>query len=1012
MPNRNKQAFAQDVIFMRQKQREIQAMKDSTAEALVNEAIDTLWLMRDKTLSAKYLADLKNEMDRTAGAAQPFIDQITAARSEVTTKHQEWQTAGTEQEKTILGQALQAAKNIYDAEVEAARLPQAQLIEAKAKYETAVAKAKAKNYADFPGYYETLNTSKDKAEKTAAKENIQKTIKEVTEEAVAEFQAMVDRKALGLPAGSEIKPVTHQRMINNELKGFNVNPFVAHWENIQAALDKNLDLMPSPSKFDSQDVNQKDHRIDPYSEYDDGGLKYDDKKSYFHPLNIKIYFLRNWWYYRSPWKNKNEDIKEEPTHHAEVLQNIKLYFQEKQNKLLIEIPPDEREPGYLDKTVLAWTKASKRRKDNYERITEFNTNANKIYHQTLANYYKSLNPAAVEDDFAENDSKKGKEQNKRAYRFGFEIESTKNELANKKVEQQFLKAGFFITKLFSYAQGVFAAGAWLGVFLFLGSVTNPIVGYVCMASLPLLAFHAARSNWISANDEMGPSLKNHFYNPAHVNYSFGKKLWLWFRHSELSPAAALRTAKGQANFVAAAFIGVLTVVGGFELAHLIPEFAMVAMGPLGSVIAPALVILPVLAAVTVLIYFVLANGSQAEENRARAKAEKEGKVYLADYKNRLNKLKDINNVTNPLMGYKVGVAVALFGIGSTLVGTIGVWGKLFSAGVPHAGEVVFKVGSLSLSGPATVAAAVSLAVVMVACTGMFVFYRRRTRGSVEQGISKVMGTTFDELKGHKLKSLDLTGVNAPDLKGNAFKTTDSFLFTTHDEKVDAQTSRIVNAVAQAGPAILGAMLFFTLVSCGAAALVGGDLVVASGIGIAAGVMAGIAAAAASYSANSTGNRQPKENITDVEVLAQDEAALNEVAKDYENSPFRELGNDRYAAVEYMVDRNRQNAFDGIGLSIRKGNDKEGYQVFRSHTKDQKLDATTALIETTDAIVEMDKPDIMSDRIPVANTHFVRYAQREQNRANASPYENGRLHEIAEKTETALGKISKGVGIGM
>jgi hypothetical protein len=940
---RNHREYAEQVIFMRQRQREIQAIKDSTAEKLVDQAIDMLALLQDpkKVVQAKLNNTLPENYETLNKSYPEFSTYYVKLNS--------------------------------------------------GSYKTKFDYSKALDPRAWWEHY-TLNRKERKTIENA----IRGVVTQVTQAAKDKFDLIMDLKALGLPEGA---------VVDKE-------DFKKKWEQVQATVFKNEHAQILDQLIEQQfasNAKEEDYLYEPMK-LTHTWEGWTDLPRYLW-IN-KAALWDRWKNYGRLWVMPGDNSLKEPQHHQDVLKNIKITIEEQQKALLKRIPLADREPGIIDETFKYLFRANsyKKRLKNKETIDAFNANAKKLYHEALVAYYNSLKRDNPVEQVSENDDtdtkrrkelKIQKERNKLAYLYGYQLEDTKDELKNKQDEQTFLRSGFTITKLFALAQGVFVGGAWF--FLFFNIA--PVAAYALIAPLLYVMFHAARSNWISANDEMGPSLKSLFYNPGHVRLNPLERMVEWVRHSELSWGAFKRTLKGQANFVASAFIALLTMTGGFALLDEAAQnsAATLSFGPFGTIFWPTLIVVPLLASVTLLIYFVLTNGSQIEENRVKEKAAKEGRVYLADYNERLNKLNAINNVKNPLRGYHVGVAAALFGIGSTLVGASGVLETFFKTGLYHKGQVVFKVGSLSLSGPATLAALASIIVVSIACIGMFVFYRRRTRGSTENGISSIFGTTFNELKGHKLKSMDLTGMRAPDLKTHAYKTSDSIFFTTHEQKVDAGVSRVVNAIGQAGPAILGAMLFFTLLTVGAAALVGGDLVVATVIGQVAGAMAGITAAAASYSANSTGNRQPQENVTEVDVLTEDLAALEqaEVKKELANSNFFQLGVIRRDATRYKEARERQGEVDGLGLSVVAEENSMIPSIIASPTKSDKLPGADSIIETLDNLADMEEPGNKGVDLTVKNPMFLNYVN---GKADDLTLRNGRLGKIAGETKELFIKI--------
>jgi len=583
--------------------------------------------------------------------------------------------------------------------------------------------------------------------------------------------------------------------------------------------------------------------------------------------------------------------------------------------------------------------------------TDVNT-LNNEYHAARAQYYQML-----EDQHKANKKWRDLNAKELSYELGYEKRRIQNDIANKETDQSLLKWGLRMAKVFAFAQAVFVAG---GTILLMNALA-PLMG------LPLLAMQiigpvfagilflaVARSNWLTINEEMGPLLKELFFDPALAHLSYWKRTKLWLRRSEISRKSALNTAKGFTNIVAGAFLGVLTLMGGMSMFGFIPGLALfggqASLGVFGTAALWVIGVLALLSLVTKFVYFVINNINQKDKN--------EGGAQEAIDLKRHEQLRTIANTSKWEFWkqYSVNIVIGLTGVAFTLAAASS---NIFSALSPafgslNTGHFFGFLGSAFNGIP--LAGVITAAIFAIAWYGISSFYQARTRGATERLIGKEVGLVFDELKGSHLRNMDVTGI-PPDFgheerMRNRSIFTQAFDFLTYPlfnmTRDNSEQARWVNALGQGMPAFMGAWtlstLGFVFVGLAWAPVI---TPIAALLALPVGVIFGTAFASfASWSANSAGMRVVKDAVTELNTLKADQLVLQSAA--VENDNIAELGADKADIEFYKASRARNADFYGLAP-------------LSSYTKDAKIEGASRLVANMDEYVSTGTVPVIDSR---------------------------------------------------
>lgn len=538
--------------------------------------------------------------------------------------------------------------------------------------------------------------------------------------------------------------------------------------------------------------------------------------------------------------------------------------------------------------------------------------------------------------------------NQLSYQLGYEKRRIQNDIANKQTDQKLLKWGLRMAKIFAFAQAVFVAG---GTILLMNAMA-PIMGlplivtqFVGPVFAAILFMAVARSNWLTINEEMGPLLKELFFDPAHAHLSYWKRIRIWFRRSELSKKSAINTAKGFTNIVAGAFLGVLTLIGGMGMFGFIPGLSLIggqaSLGVFGVGAVWVIATLLVLSLVTTFVYFVINNINQKDKNAGGAQAAEDLKRH--------EKLRTIANTPKWAFWkqYAVNIVIGMIGVGFTLAAASTDIFLMLNPALAsvNTGHALSFLGSAFTGIP--LAGILTAVIFAIAWYGISSFYQARTRGATERLIGNSVGLVFDELKGSNLRNMDVTGI-PPEFGHEARMKnrniiTRAFDFVTYPlfnmTRNNSEPARRVNALGQGMPAFMGAWtlstLGFTFVGIAWLPIIG---TLAPLLAIPVGVIFGTAFASfASWSANSAGMRVVNDAVTELNVLKADQQVLEKAS--VENANIAELGVDKADAEFYIASRQRQQA------------DFYGFEPFSPFTKDEKIEGARRMITHMDAYVD-------------------------------------------------------------
>lgn len=548
--------------------------------------------------------------------------------------------------------------------------------------------------------------------------------------------------------------------------------------------------------------------------------------------------------------------------------------------------------------------------------------------------------------------------NNEAFKLGYEQKRLENEIASKEEDQKLLTWGMFIGKIYALSQGFFTGGATYTI----GACLLAMMGLKgWWALIPgVLAFpvfyFSARSNWLTINEEMGPLLKELFFDPNLAHLSYTQRVWFILRRTSFAPSDVWNAMKGSTNLAAGAAIGILTLGGAMGLMEFM-SFGSFSFGAFGAAGPVVFALSLVLALSSTFVYFAISNLTQQYKNK--------GGDWLKEDNERLAKLRYITDTKyNPLKHYDFNIKVALAGLAGTLLGAclslFPIMESVFPASSLHFGDLLAPLHS-SLIGLPVVGVLTGLAF-FVFVYGISAFYQKRTINSTEGIIQGDSGLRFDNMRGTNRVNLDVTGENAPDFDTKkdpqfgtgVFAKIGSYaywaytaFFNMDKNRNDFQRSRLGNALAQGMPSFAGMARVGVgaTASSGAAYLLFNYMQATLGLGAASfpipaaavvGVAVMLCAAYGSFSANSMDMRVVQEKVTATEMLKRDKA----------NVDAREL--------ELATDLGLEQAFlagnlDAEAEFYANSRERSGdYYWGSGYSKQEKLAAATSLREDIQA----------------------------------------------------------------
>jgi hypothetical protein len=676
--------------------------------------------------------------------------------------------------------------------------------------------------------------------------------------------------------------------------------------------------------------------------------------------------------------------KDAPLSHAQALEKIKEHFQEQLTQRL-EAAKTQRERAQNGVKIPSDKKIIKQIHDEYEAMRLRYFIQLKGYHAA-----EGLSPEQLR------------------YKLAKEKKRLDNEIANKKLEQKLLPSLLANAKLYSFASGFFTGGS----IYVLGMLLVGLVPALPALVLPLeilvtgisaaMFYYSARINWLSIMVEAVSLIVKLFFNPAHAELGFFKKIGLWFKQSEISFKALFNTAKGSLNTIAAAGIGLLVVSGTVSLLNVflgwlplgsdVAALSMIGAGPVPFFVAGF-----TLFAVMGLIYFVISNLSLLKIDS--------GEFKHGEHLQTQETLRFIDGTSNLAVHKRFGFnfSLAVVGIAATMAGVYAMLTAMLPAAFVVAG------------------AAVSMQFVLVPLLvglvfGLSHFYFTRSHTSTERlltnsiGLTGKLKTDNDDENTVKVKDglfdrlsagADVTGLDIPDYQAQASNANAAptfysnpikwiwhkFFNTTED---NSERARVVNAAGQGGPAVEGAIPMFS-------GLFGQTA------GTYLGIVPGIGAAFGSYNANSVGMRKLKTKITELEVLERDRAILEQAATaEVKGTSEYQLGEAAAEATIYAEGRARQVSRDvdhyGVKTSLLPNTN--------IYSGESKVEAAKTMVEQLDAYVA--DPTAVAEPLAFLYQPVRAKVQADQGLAGDkrlspefNPLSEGNLGEIAARAAGAM-----------
>lgn len=532
------------------------------------------------------------------------------------------------------------------------------------------------------------------------------------------------------------------------------------------------------------------------------------------------------------------------THHVEVIENIK-------RELKVQYKADTNKYSNQQEKIKAYEEK---------------------YIQAIRSYYKLLKQAQI-DNGVKFDQDNDEYLSTEAKRAEFELKDKKN-------LSWWQNFGFRGTRFFALGIGSFAM-AWVTTGMGLG------MGFAALALAPFaIAFwyYGSKSNWLTANKELGPLMKDMFNNPAESDMTNWQKLksrWAHYRYSSKETfGRSIPSIISGVLFGLIVFGGlvamfslfpetVATMFGAQEMSAVLPGWATVNLGVLGiegSVFLGSVILAGVLAPFTVLVYFMLPQIFSALNDKKNDNQFKQQMAIDAE----------LNNVPNARANHKWSYRQVAFGMLCTLVFTVPTVAPVFDSMFARMGANVMLIelaAGLSFSLPAI---GLALVVALIGFKAIMNFYKLRTQGASLKGLNSKMGTGMSDIAALKDPlATDLTGRNVPDFRA-VDKPTDSALFPFEPTAAEVERARRANAVAQAGPSFGGGMAGFGMIAFMFGAGPVGILVA----GIIGGAIGAYTAFKSSYNANSQGPRKVSQRVPDLAFVQAEVATYNKCEHDY------------------------------------------------------------------------------------------------------------------------------------